>query len=759
MRWGWLRWPGETRLYYAACLILIIVAAGLRFHDLPSNSLDHDEAVAANNTRGTLDEVLPNTRASNSSPILWPLGLWAIQKIESSHISLRIVPAVASTLTVAALVLLLPRAGLRRSSAFLAGVLMAVSTAAIHEAQDVREYSIDVLLATIMLVGALLYIDGKKKWMLLICLFIAPLLQYGLALFGAAVLVMIVTRKWLDRREDGQPLTSLLSFSILPILVLASGSILTWAITLRYHGTGWASGGYLEHYYYQGDLADVPAVASFVYQQLRDLVDYHVETIPTAMIIVVIVVAVILSKDFRFSGILILALSATAVAAVAALAGLYPLGGTRHSLIWGPIIIIAFAHAASLATERIVQGIPRSTRYSPVIHQAIFIAMPLAICTIGFSDIKKYQDVYADPEAILPVLEVLNDQREDGDIVVWSRRAESALIYYEGTIPDWSRFCTAEESCLRILRELPNDVNRIWLAPYGYPYGNGMYGYHLLSHIFDQNLIHHKIDDSVSLFLVTDARMAAQYFMVFEKNQGEILENPGDIALRTDRYEVYLEKRTILYVSSENCGDIAENDYVVLQIFPVDQSDLSGSAAETGYENLEFRFQSFRVVFGEKCFAVMFLPEYPIDRIWTGARGGDLRYIDLRASLRPVDIDEEFIDRLAPPVLEHDGWLVYSEGSHLVYVGGCGSDQQTPPFFLHLYPADAAELPVGAREHGFENRDFSFSNVSGALGDACVAVRELGDYLIDYIHTGQYDETGKIWEAMIEGEALRSSSE
>lgn len=82
-----------------------------------------------------------------------------------------------------------------------------------------------------------------------------------------------------------------------------------------------------------------------------------------------------------------------------------------------------------------------------------------------------------------------------------------------------------------------------------------------------------------------------------------------------------------------------------------------------------------------------------------------------------------------------------------------------PPFFLHLYPADAAELPVGAREHGFENRDFSFSNVSGALGDDCVAVRELPDYLIDYIHTGQYDETGKIWEAMIGGEALRPSSE
>ena len=755
MRWGRLRWPGETRLYYAACLILIIVAAGLRFHDLPSNSLRHDEAVAANNTRDTLGEVLPNTRARNSSPILWPLGLWAIQKIESSHISLRIVPAVASTLTVAALVLLLPRAGLRRSSAFLAGVLMAVSTAAIHEAQDVREYSIDVLLATIMLAGALLYIDGKGKWMLLICLFLAPLLQYGLALFGAAVLVMLVIRGWLDRKGDAS-LGAFLSFSILPILALASGSILTWVITLRYHGTGWASGGYLERYYYQGDLADVPAVSSFVYHQLREMMDYQLETIPTAVIIAVIVAAVILSKDFRLSGIFILFLFATAVAVISAVAGVYPLGGTRQSLIWSPVILVSFAYAASLVTETIIQGMPSTPRYSLVSYQAIFIAIPLVTCAICFSDMQKYRNVYADPEAILPVLEMLDDQREDGDIVVWSRRADNALIYYEGTISEWSRFCTGKESCMKILRELPEDVRRIWLAPYGYPYGNGMYGYDFLAHIFDQDLIHPKIDASVSLSLVTDARLAAQYFMIFEQDQREILENPGDIALRTDQYEVYLEKRTILYVSSESCGDIRENDYVTLHIFPVDQNDLDSSSRSAGYENLDFRFQSFRIAFGEKCFVVRFLPEYPIERIWTGAEGGELRFIELNVSLRPADIEQ---DLLNDPVLEYGPWSVYALERNLVYVGDCPTDRSVPPFFLHLYPADAAELPVGAREHGFENRDFSFANVSGALGDACVAVRELADYPIDYIHTGQYDETGKIWEATIEGEALRPSSE
>lgn len=309
-----------------------------------------------------------------------------------------------------------------------------------------------------------------------------------------------------------------------------------------------------------------------------------------------------------------------------------------------------------------------------------------------------------------------------------------------------------------ILRDLPDDVKRIWLVPYGYPYGNGMYGYDLLAHIFDQGLIHPKIEGYVSLRLVTDAGMAARYFRIFEQRQNEFLHNPGDITLRTEQYEVYLEDRTILYVSSENCGDIGENDYVVLQIFPVDRDDLPNYAYENGYDNLGFRFQSFRVVFGEKCFAVMFLPEYPIERIWTGARGGDLRYIELTESLKPVDVDQEFLDSLGAPVLEPEGWMVYSSGSHILYLGDCGIGGDIP-IFLHLYPIDVRDLPAESREHGFENRDFFFSNVSGTLGDACVAVRELADYPIDYIHTGQYDETGKIWEATVEWEAMRPSSE
>ena len=72
------------------------------------HSVWYDEAVAANNSSGTLSEVIPNTRHRNSSPILYPLALWAVQKVDVSAFSIRILPATASVLTVAALLFLLP---------------------------------------------------------------------------------------------------------------------------------------------------------------------------------------------------------------------------------------------------------------------------------------------------------------------------------------------------------------------------------------------------------------------------------------------------------------------------------------------------------------------------------------------------------------------------------------------------------------------------------------------------------------------------
>ena len=64
--------------------------------------------------------------------------LWAVQKIESSPFSVRLIPALASTLTVSVLLFALPLAGINRAASFIAGLLAALSQGAIEHARDVR---------------------------------------------------------------------------------------------------------------------------------------------------------------------------------------------------------------------------------------------------------------------------------------------------------------------------------------------------------------------------------------------------------------------------------------------------------------------------------------------------------------------------------------------------------------------------------------------------------------------------------------------
>ena len=82
----------------------------------------------------------------------------------------------------------------------------------------------------------------------------------------------------------------------------------------------------------------------------------------------------------------------------------------------------------------------------------------------------------------------------------------------------------------------------------------------------------------------------------------------------------------------------------------------------------------------------------------------------------------------------------------------CAEEDSQAKFFLHIFAADAGDLPVNRREHGFENLDFNFdlSEVKGSE-DWCIAMRRLPDYAIERIRTGQYtDEAGELWRAEID---------
>lgn len=102
------------------------------------------------------------------------------------------------------------------------------------------------------------------------------------------------------------------------------------------------------------------------------------------------------------------------------------------------------------------------------------------------------------------------------------------------------------------------------------------------------------------------------------------------------------------------------------------------------------------------------------------------------------------------------GLEVYRSGRRLVYTGTnrhCQAWETQPPVFLHLTPANPADLPEAYREYGYENRDFEFKRRERYRPGSgrCVATVPLPDYPIAEIRTGQYEYFGeRLWEGRLQ---------
>ena len=82
---------------------------------------------------------------------------------------------------------------------------------------------------------------------------------------------------------------------------------------------------------------------------------------------------------------------------------------------------------------------------------------------------------------------------------------------------------------------------------------------------------------------------------------------------------------------------------------------------------------------------------------------------------------------------------------------GCTGADIRSTFFVHVYPEDAQSLPAYRRQYGFDNRDFSFDRRGKQVAGQCWTSVALPGYEIVRIHTGQYDDRGKLWETEVVG--------
>ena len=123
--------------------------------------------------------------------------------------------------------------------AFLAALAAELSSVAIEHAQDTREYSVDALLAALIVFGLLKYLRDGKIAVLGAALFASPLVQYGLILFGCAArttVALSIPRNARPKDETARrnPIWRWAK-TRLPLAFFAAGCAVTYAATIRNH--------------------------------------------------------------------------------------------------------------------------------------------------------------------------------------------------------------------------------------------------------------------------------------------------------------------------------------------------------------------------------------------------------------------------------------------------------------------------------------------------------------------------------------------
>ena len=635
----------KAHLYYAACVCLLVAAAGPRFHDLAERQLSFDDAATANYSRGTFSEVVSNTRHHNSSPILYPLILYAVQKVESTIFSVRVVPATASVLTIAVMLFLLPRLGVARGAAFLAALLATLSVEAIRHAQDVREYSIDALLALLMVAGLLRYLRDGRTALLCVFLFLAPLLQYGLVLFGAAVVgaALVAPRVSAQERRSARPgrigdwLKRRVDLAA-PCGFFLAGGALSYLVTVRYqwHRPLFGLDGYLSPYYYQGEF-DAYSIFEFSIDGIWSLLKYHLpEVVAMAALpaFAILVVAAFLRK-FQDGAIAVLFSFCIAVSVGAAVLGIYPLGGIRQGIYLGPTIFLAVGLAFHSGAAALASA-ARQAWLGPL----LIVLSASAIVLSGVDALRRI-DLYPLHDKGAEIVAVLQEHAQEDDVLFYSghmrhliefhrepnrgRLVSDGLTLY-GKVACW----IGEGLCLQeMIDEITPKIgrSRLWLVSYKPLPFLGM-----LQTMAGHVLVEHVVSSGTpNLYLIEDAKSLIQIVAATDMFRDIKPILPSEPLIRTT-FDIYLHENMLVYFK-EPCGAEDMQATFFLHYEPVDGDDLPADRRQYGFDGVHFnifKIQEYGIdrvnsnVFKipvmpvEQCFAWQELPDYAVALFRTG---------------------------------------------------------------------------------------------------------------------------------------------
>lgn len=404
----------QTFLLCAALVVLCAVA--LRAYHLSERSLWLDEAIAANISRGTISQTLTLTRGLHSAPIVDPLILYTTEKIGTGPLDVRFPSFLASVLAVLLMLWCVTIPGVGYKTAGLAALMLSVSAAQIRYAQEVREYSLSVLYAAILLYVFLLYTSAsdkrKSQSLLYAALFLAPLVQYGLVLFSFGIItaMMVLVFASTDRIRQ-------ITHIVIASCSLGIGCAVSFFLTLRYQ---WGDDAwYLKDYFWTPGSSMVHFVVSSTHHLFTFLLPGLAAASISVIAIIIDLTASIRARKRSRSPVAILACTSCGIVLLCSLLRLYPYGPIRQCLFLSPVLCLL----ASASVVHVAEKIPGRS------GQVTFAAMILIIVASGIFQIRLLKP-YAEIEDIQPVLQSLKTQIQPGDRVYVYPNAVFAVDFY-----------------------------------------------------------------------------------------------------------------------------------------------------------------------------------------------------------------------------------------------------------------------------------------------------------------------------------------
>ena len=203
-------------------------------------------------------------------------------------------------------------------------------------------------------------------------------------------------------------------------------------------------------------------------------------------------------------------------------------------------------------------------------------------------------------------------------------------------------------------------------------------------------------------------------------------------------YAVYLTGRTVVFVK-EDCQAGERAGRFGVKVYPAAAAQGGRIPGRDDYRYLS----NVGARLGNRCLAVIRLPDYPIAHLvagrYVGAANG-IVWEEAFSFTKPGlgEMMAELGTNRPGGITTGAGFVVYrQEGELIYYRKGCRRRDTAARTFLHIVPDAAGDLPLERREFGFENWEFYFSGQGVQLDGQCLATVGLPDYPIAEVRTGQ----------------------